>query len=447
MPCFFCSVLLVSPALASGFAVARFGGEQGHPTATNPTAIYYNPAGIGMSHGTHLFADLNLVWRTQSLNRPAAASDTADPPGGEGANTGEASLFNILPAPGIGVTTKLGELALGGAIYVPMGGRARWDTNPDWENHPQYPGPVDGVQRWWVIEGELLETYVTLAAAYDLGNVSLGLSGSLIRNQTNLIRARVGSGTNATASEGRSWLNVCSVSWGFGVGVLYEVSPDSFWIGASYTSKPDPFSDELIESGTLKNNFGGRISEDDVDLHQDLPDIYRLGIRARPSKQLELRLFGDFTRWSQMERQCVSRKDSPCDLNPDGSQGPSGAVLQNQPRNWNDTFGVRAGASLWTNDATEVLAGAGFSSNAVPDETLEPSLPDFDTITLSLGGRFELSDKIFVAASYTQFVFLPRDNRGKSTLAAAQSPSAVPDAGAEYGQHIGALNLNADFEF
>jgi long-chain fatty acid transport protein len=105
------------------------------------------------------------------------------------------------------------------------------------------------------------------------------------------------------------------------------------------------------ENGTLTNNFGGQISEDDVELHQDLPDVYRLGIRGRPAKDIELRLFGDFTRWSQMERQC--------------------AVLQNQPRNWNDTFGVRAGASLWTNKATELLAGAGYSSNAVPDETLE----------------------------------------------------------------------------
>src|SRR6188768_910402 len=65
---FVCTASLTSPAFASGFAVARFGGEQGHPTATNPTAVYYNPAGIGMSRGTHLLADLNLVWRTQSFS-------------------------------------------------------------------------------------------------------------------------------------------------------------------------------------------------------------------------------------------------------------------------------------------------------------------------------------------------------------------------------------------
>ena len=35
-----------STASASGFATARFGGEHGHPTTDNPTALYYNPAGI-----------------------------------------------------------------------------------------------------------------------------------------------------------------------------------------------------------------------------------------------------------------------------------------------------------------------------------------------------------------------------------------------------------------
>ncbi|HMJ10332.1 MAG TPA: hypothetical protein VK524_02945, partial [Polyangiaceae bacterium] len=41
-------------AQASGFATARFGSEHGHPTTTNATAIYYNPAGIAESRGTHV---------------------------------------------------------------------------------------------------------------------------------------------------------------------------------------------------------------------------------------------------------------------------------------------------------------------------------------------------------------------------------------------------------
>src|SRR5207248_1177314 len=48
---------------ASGFAAARFGGELGGVTSTNPTALYYNPAGIGFSTGASLFADGDIAIR------------------------------------------------------------------------------------------------------------------------------------------------------------------------------------------------------------------------------------------------------------------------------------------------------------------------------------------------------------------------------------------------
>ena len=50
-------------AHASGFASARFGGEHGHPTTDNATAIYYNPAGIALSKGTHIFVDATTALR------------------------------------------------------------------------------------------------------------------------------------------------------------------------------------------------------------------------------------------------------------------------------------------------------------------------------------------------------------------------------------------------
>jgi long-chain fatty acid transport protein len=40
-----------SGASAAGFATARFGGEHGTVVTTNPTALYYNPAGLGFSEG------------------------------------------------------------------------------------------------------------------------------------------------------------------------------------------------------------------------------------------------------------------------------------------------------------------------------------------------------------------------------------------------------------
>src|SRR5690348_16756158 len=86
-------------AKASGFAAARFGGELGGVMATNPTALYYNPAGIGFSTGTSLFVDGSLAIRHFSWRHRRAPTDAPDPPGGEGANTGTAAVTNVFGGP------------------------------------------------------------------------------------------------------------------------------------------------------------------------------------------------------------------------------------------------------------------------------------------------------------------------------------------------------------
>src|SRR3954469_22533555 len=80
---------------ASGFASARFGGEHGNPTETNPTALYYNPAGIAFSEGTHLFIDGSLAIRHATWTHAKSVHDVAEPAGAEGANFGKASLTNV----------------------------------------------------------------------------------------------------------------------------------------------------------------------------------------------------------------------------------------------------------------------------------------------------------------------------------------------------------------
>ena len=58
--------LRAGSAQAAGFASARFGGEHGHVLASNPTALYYNPAGIAFSQGTRLMVDGVVAWRQGS---------------------------------------------------------------------------------------------------------------------------------------------------------------------------------------------------------------------------------------------------------------------------------------------------------------------------------------------------------------------------------------------
>ncbi|AGP40818.1 hypothetical protein BE04_17510 [Sorangium cellulosum] len=435
-----------APAFAGGFATARFGGEHGNPITSNATAIYYNPAGIAESEGIHLFLDGNLALRAASYTHTQAPSDDVTAPG---ANTGAASLLNLAASPMLGASAKLGDLALGAGVYVPFGGAASWNTNSAFEGHGELAGPVDGVQRWHSIESELQAMYFTLAAAYRIPalRLSLGVSGNLIRAQVNTVRARNASGDNLLATEGRSLLEVSGLHGSFGVGALVEAVPEQLWIGASYQSRPNVTGGETLE-GTLTNRFNGVSSPPtDVELHQDLPDIVRLGARFAPAERLELRIFGDWTRWSTMENQCLTAVGAACEIRSDGSAADPAGVVQNIARRWSDTFGVRAGISYWPRPSSEVFGGVGYDSNAVPDDTLDPSATDFHDVSFSVGGRFQVAERLHLAASYTHLFYVGRDTTGKSITAGLAGSSRAPDSGGIYTQNIGVLNLNVDVAF
>jgi long-chain fatty acid transport protein len=201
--------------------------------------------------------------------------------------------------------------------------------------------------------------------------------------------------------------------------------------------------------GTLNVTDQGSTLPLRVTFDQALPDIVRLGGRFRPTDALELRLSGDFTRWSVMASQCVVIEGHNCAVDATGADasGENGTVQQNLRRKWKDTYGVRAGASLWPKPEVELFAGVGFETAAVPDETMDPGLGDADNVSPAVGGRFEIFNALYLAASYTHIQYLNRDNTGKSENFNAELPTRRPDGGGKYTQWVGVFNVNVEKQF
>lgn len=432
---------------AAGFATARFGGEHGNVTEVNPTALYFNPGAIARSEGIHLYLDGTLAMRRLIWRHTASENDVPDPEGAEGANSGRAELFNVFGAPMLGATFRAGDFAFGAAAYVPFGGRARWSKNERFAGATEYPLAADGVQRWHGIEGAVTYVYGTVGVAYRLGPLGIGVGVNLVHSSVRSKKAKnpTGQGHPDTEHEGRVELDVSGIQGSFGAGVLFEAMKDELWLGASYQAQPGLGAMQL--SGTLEVSYDGASAPYPVTLDQALPDIVRAGARYRPLRDLELRLFGDVTRWSVMQTQCVALEGYACLVDPSGADAGDGGVLLNLRRKWRDTFAVRAGASHWLHASLELFAGAGFETAAVPDSTLDPELADSQSISGSLGARFELGDKWYLGASYTHLQFLNRDNTGESELPNAVLPTRRPDGGGRYSQWVGLLNANVEKAF
>ena len=140
------TLLLSLPAFASGFFVARFGGEHGHPTTDHLSSIYYNPAGLSLGKGTRLTIDANLAWRMFSYERPEDAIDNIFDDGASGtpreavsANAGEATLNNFIAAPFAAVASDFGIEGFSAAVgfYAPFGGSSVYDKSEKFRDVPR----------------------------------------------------------------------------------------------------------------------------------------------------------------------------------------------------------------------------------------------------------------------------------------------------------------------
>jgi long-chain fatty acid transport protein len=438
------TVGVTARAGASGFSVARFASEHGHPLTDNATAAYYNPAALTFAEEGRVFVDGTVALRRTTYTRARHGTDAAPPADAPDANSGRATLTNLLVSPALAVSVPFRRLSMAIGWFTPFGAPVAWDERKEYAQHPRLPGPADGVQRWHSIEGQLYTSYLTFAAGYRIldDRLSVGAAFNVLGSMIEDVRAR-GDGTNDVEREGRALLEASGLAFSLAAGVVYRVAPHELWLGASYQSRPN-LSGGLTLRGEARGNLG-TTARADVAVSYDLPDIVRLGARYRPEPWIELRLFGDYTRYRAFDRQCIHFARGACRLNVDGSPQPGSAVLQNLPRAFRDSVGVRLGASLFTRSKLEVFAGAGFESSAAPDRTLMSDLPDFASVSFALGVRRELVSGLRAAASFTEFLFVPRSV--KSGLAAYAAPSKQPDASGHYTQSAGALNVNLELSF
>ncbi len=468
-------------AHASGFAVARFGGPHGNPTEVNPSALYFNPAGLALSNGTNVLIDINWAQRSASYTRGEnavglPADDPSDFTAAElAASSGEATLNNFVYAPALLLSSDFGldlPFAVGAGFFVPFGGSAVWDTAdvPD-DIDAAYPGAVDGPQRWYTIDGTQRTLAFALGAAYAIdlpaSQLSIGLVGNLYMSDVDTIRARNAAGTDALDTEGRSWLYADSTDIGLGAGLMYHVPELRLWAGLSYQSRPN-FNGDMELEGTLENIFPPNIDRNDVTVTQRLPDILRGGVRWRPIERAEVRAFFDYTRWSALEQQCVIQTSALngadpheyCAWDPEtGETANSVGIILNLGRDWHDAAGVRVGGSYWlANNDVELMLDLGFDGNAVPDETLEPALYDMNKVSVGAGAEIRLLGdgpvdeeqgfSMVLALSGTNIFYFERDTNGAETANTLRpTASAQPSSEGVYTQNIFVLNTGLGLSF
>jgi long-chain fatty acid transport protein len=340
----FLSVLLLLPMAASAigfrtpnqdpFAVSR--GNAFAATADNPSAIYYNPAGIGFLEGNDLqIGELSYLGiNTHYTPASGASSDTK---------------FSIVPAPQIFYTyspTNI-PLSFGLGLYAPFGLAVDW--------------PQDTGFRSIALKSEMQYLTINPVVAWKI-LPSLSVAAGPTFNYSTLDFTRgLASPSDFFKYDGSGF------AMGFNAGVLWK--PFTKWsVGANYRS-----ASTMDYDGTTDYNPGPGTAHAPTHAHVPFPQIASGGISYRPTPDWNLEADVDWTGWSTLNTVMLK-----------GTSKIFGADLPLQ-LNWHDSWLYEIGATRYLGNGWQVSAGYFYSGDSSGSKHFTPAIPDTVLHVGSLG--------------------------------------------------------------
>jgi long-chain fatty acid transport protein len=349
------------PARASGFHIdeqdARATGRAGAVTAStnNPSAIYYNPAGIADLSGVQITVGSALV-------RPDASFTSAEDGSVTNVNT-----ENIL-LPQAFVTWRASELvSLGVGFYAPYGLALEW--------------PASSPGRTNIRKADLRTFFISPIFGLNLSRWAPGLS---VGGGFDLVPAGVRLDRDILFGTDVATVAFDGSAFGIGGRIGLEYHPPTLaalGFGLSYRS---PVALEF--SGTADFDaplvYRGSLPPDgDIETSVTLPQMVTAGVVFSPVPEFELELDVSWRGWSSYDELAVEL--------PDGS-------VTREAKDWNDSFTLRLGGEYTFDERWSVRAGGVWDQAPVPSNRLDFQVPDANRIDVSVGVGARVTDRLSI---------------------------------------------------
>jgi long-chain fatty acid transport protein len=362
--CWLPTVLLLSVAItkvsANGFslldqdAFATARGEAFVATADNPSAIYYNPAGITQLSSNNIRGGIYGIYLDPSFQPPPGR-----PNSGNTYTIGK----HFAAVPQLFYTHTLADLPLsfGVGLYAPYGGSINW--------------PGDTGFRSIATEGTLTYLRLNPVVAYQL----LPSLSVAVGAMADYARIDLEQGLSSfTASPNYFRFSGDGFSAGFNVGVRWQPL-EKVSLGATFRSAT-PF------------NFAGQTDFEQLPVlpstqrsaHMNLtfPLTMVAGISYRPTPSWNMEFDANYTDWSSFGKTSIQQQTPvPYPLNPSG----------NIPLtlDWQASMTYEFGVTHYFDNGWHVSAGYVYNENSVPNAYYSPLSADMDRHFFSIGTGFK----------------------------------------------------------
>ena len=332
--------------IADQDATATARGNAFAATADNPSAIYYNPAGIAQLDGFNASVGTYGIFLNSHFKNGAASFDTED---------------KLQAIPQIFFTAKIPDqpIAFGLGIYSPYGLSLEWPS----------AAPFSGITQKGQIEYLTLnpviafKPYSTLSIAMgatinyaeaDLRAVPGGAVGSSLGNDFRFRGRDEDVGFNA----GILWQPWEQHSFG----VNYRSETDMNFAGHTDTRLVGPFSP--FHQGIFS------VQGESTTADFRFPRNIVFGYSFRPNKNWNIEFDADWTDWDNLNTVTLKKPTT-------GNQA--------FPFNWQSSWFYELGVTRSFDSGWSISGGYIYSENSVPDSTFNPIVPDSDRHIFSLG--------------------------------------------------------------
>lgn len=318
------------------FATAR--GNAFVATADNPSAIYYNPAGISQLHGINVRVGGYGILMNDHFEGDGTTVNTKQ------RLQGVPQLYATAEIPKVPLTVGLG-------VYAPYGLGLEWPNNAPFLVSPNFPK-----------KGQLEYLTINPVLAWKpINSLSVSAGPTFNHAESELQFIPFGSTVNNFRFRGRD------DDLGFNAGILWHpLKKHSF--GVTYRSETTMDLKGHTDT-TIPALLPGPVTED-ATTRFAFPQNVTFGYSFRPNRKWNLELNADWTDWSRLNNLTLNK---------------SVTGTQTVPLNWQSSWMFEFGATRYFRHGWHVSGGYIYSQNSVPSANFNPIVPDSDRHVFSLG--------------------------------------------------------------
>ena len=354
--------------------------------ADDPSALYYNPAGISFLPGAqvNLGALAILVPQTEFTGTTPLSGN---PPFDIGSSVvNERAKRDIFIAPTLYASYGFDRIP----VSVGLGINSIYPLAKSWDDSSVFRNQVQNVSIKPInfqptVAYRFDDLKLSVAAGLDITYAQVSLQKSAYSPFVDPTNPTPPTGAFELGSLG---LDGTATGLGYNFGVRWKPH-DQLLLGVAYRSRitldVKGNANFLATTGTGLGAIGlpgtavfpytRARATSPASTSITLPDTIDLAVAWLPTDKLTLEFDATRTGWSSFQKLLIN------------FDSPQFAAFNNQPdpRNWQDVWGYKFGGQYALNSRLDLRAGYSFDTTPVPDSTVDPLLPDADRHSFAFG--------------------------------------------------------------